>query len=92
MACGSLPAPLVQDFHNSCTTNLHESLAAIGWKLTDYPEVFLTPQPFNLWMNVDFSSASATMDSWRPPAEGQASWLCSHLHTVDKPTFVITIA
>ena len=40
----------LQEFHNSCTNNLHTSLGQIGWKLTDDPEFYLTPAPFNLWM------------------------------------------
>ena len=40
--------PDLQDPHDSCTNNLHTSLAALGWKLTDDPDTYLTPGPFNL--------------------------------------------
>ena len=39
---------VVQDPHDSCTNNLHTALAAIGWKLTDDSDTYLTPGPFNL--------------------------------------------
>jgi hypothetical protein len=41
-----------EDFHDSCTTNLHVALKALGYKLTDDPLNFYTPGPFNLWMCV----------------------------------------
>lgn len=39
--------------HDSCTANLHASLAALGLRLTpgDDPSFFLTPAPINLWMS-----------------------------------------
>ena len=39
---------VLQDPHDSCTNNLHTSLRNIGWKLTDDPDTYLTPGPFNL--------------------------------------------
>ena len=44
----SLMLCVLKDFHDSCTNNLHTSLASIGWKLTDDPDTYLTPGPFNL--------------------------------------------
>jgi len=53
------------DAHDSCTTNLHESLRAIGYKLTDDPLNFYTPSPFNLWMNVPLRTTSAeSFEDW----------------------------
>ena len=53
------------DFHDSCTTNLHDSLQALGLKLTDDRLNFYTPSPFNLWMNVPLrTSAAASFEDW----------------------------
>ena len=61
------------DFHDSCTANLHASLKALGYKLCDDPLDFYTPSPFNLWMNVPLREKSAPSfdDWWAPPAPGQ---------------------
>lgn len=53
------------DFHDSCTTNLHVSLKMLGYKLTDDPLNFYTPSPFNLWMNVPLrTTAAKSFDEW----------------------------
>lgn len=53
------------DFHDSCTTNLHESLAKLGYKLTDDPLNFYTPSPLNLWMNVPLrTTPAASFAEW----------------------------
>ena len=53
------------DFHDSCTANLHAALAAVGYKLTDDPLNFYTPSPFNLWMNVPLrTTAAASFEDW----------------------------
>ena len=39
--------------HDSCTNNLHTSLAELGLKLTDdHCTKYYTPAPFNLWQNM----------------------------------------
>ena len=39
--------------HDSCTNNLHNSLAELGLKLADDHRFnYYTPQPFNLWQNM----------------------------------------
>ena len=61
-------------FHDSCTNNLHTSLAAIGYKLTDDVLNFYTPSPFNLWMNVPLRTtlaASSFEDWWVGPHPDQ---------------------
>lgn len=45
------------EHHDSCTNNLHTSLRELGFKLTDDPEEFYTPQPWNLWMCVRLGGA-----------------------------------
>ena len=53
------------DFHDSCTNNLHVALKALGYKLTDDPLNFYTPSPFNLWMNVPLrTTAAASFGDW----------------------------
>ena len=62
-----------QDFHDSCTSNLHAALKALGYKLTDDPLNFYTPSPFNLWMNVPLRTTAATSfgDWWVGPHPAQ---------------------
>ena len=39
--------------HDSCTNNLHNSLAELGLKLADDHRFnYYTPQPLNLWQNM----------------------------------------
>lgn len=58
-------SPGPDDHHDSCTTNLHNALAAIGLKLTDDPLDYYTPSPFNLWMNVPLrTTAAASFADW----------------------------
>ena len=53
------------DFHDSCTTNLHVALRALGLRLTDTPLDFYTPSPFNLWMNVPLrTTPAASFEDW----------------------------
>lgn len=56
--------------HNSCTSNLHAALKSIGHPLTDDPDHFLPPSPFNLWMAVSLEKGGQQL-SWDPPAKGQ---------------------
>lgn len=53
--------------HDSCTNNLHVSLATLGYRLTDEPASFCTPCPINLWMATPPLGASTlyTTDSSR---------------------------
>ena len=54
--------------HDSCINNLHTSLNAIGHPLTDDPDHYLPPSPFNLWMAVSLKNEGSQL-SWDPPAK-----------------------
>lgn len=54
--------------HDSCINNLHTSLTAIGHPLTDDPDHYLPPSPFNLWMAVSLKNEGSQL-SWDPPAK-----------------------
>ena len=54
--------------HDSCINNLHTSLTAIGHPLTDDPDNYLPPSPFNLWMAVSLKNEGSQL-SWDPPAK-----------------------
>lgn len=56
--------------HDSCINNLHTSLNAIGHPLTDDPDHYLPPSPFNLWMAVSLKNEGSQL-SWDPPAKDQ---------------------
>ncbi|DBA66229.1 TPA: hypothetical protein ACH3X2_002602 [Trebouxia sp. C0005] len=56
--------------HDSCINNLHTSLTAVGHPLTDDPDNYLPPSPFNLWMAVSLKNEGSQL-SWDPPAKGQ---------------------
>ena len=54
--------------HDSCINNLHTSLRQIGHPLTDDPDHYLPPSPFNLWMAVSLKNEGSQL-SWDPPAK-----------------------
>eukprot|EP00891_Asterochloris_glomerata_P008240 jgi/Astpho2/8240/fgenesh1_pg.00122_%23_19_t len=57
--------------HDSCINNLHTSLKRdVDLTLTDDPDNYPPPAPFNLWMAVSLNN-NGTELSWDPPAKGQ---------------------
>ena len=54
--------------HDSCINNLHTALGQIGHPLTDDPDHYLPPSPFNLWMAVSLKNEGSQL-SWDPPAK-----------------------
>lgn len=52
--------------HDSCINNLHNAMNAIGHPLTDDPDHYLPPSPFNLWMAVSLKNEGSQL-SWDPP-------------------------
>lgn len=54
--------------HDSCINNLHTALRQIGHPLTDDPDHYLPPSPFNLWMAVSLKNEGSQL-SWDPPAK-----------------------
>ena len=79
------------DFHDSCTSNLHAALKEQGFKLTDTPLDYYTPSPFNLWMNVPLrtTAASSFADWWcaaqMEPHASESASVRSSLHCPDAP-------
>lgn len=56
--------------HDSCINNLHNAMNAIGHPLTDDPDHYLPPSPFNLWMAVSLKNEGSQL-SWDPPSKDQ---------------------
>ena len=62
--------------HDSCINNLHTAMNVIGHPLTDDPDHYLPPSPFNLWMAVSLKNEGSEL-SWDPPSKvshDAASW------------------
>ena len=54
--------------HDSCINNLHTAMNATGHPLTDDPDHYLPPSPFNLWMAVSLKNEGSEL-SWDPPSK-----------------------
>ena len=63
-----LPLQEAAKEHDSCINNLHTALSDIGLSLTDDPDHYPPPAPFNLWMAVSLTN-NGTELSWDPPAK-----------------------